>query len=64
MALHSTVPWKVHLSGAGSGNSGRKSWWARWKDRVGKRAHPTLMKEQDLDHLGALHEAALHAKRR
>ena len=64
MALNITVPWKIHLSGSGSGNSGRQSWWSRRKYRDDSGAHPTLMEEQDLDHLGALHDAVPSAKRR
>ena len=64
MALNSTGPWKIHLSGAGSVNAGRQGWWARWKSRNVAGAHPALMKEQDLDHLGALHDTVPSAKRR
>ncbi|MFZ9012212.1 MAG: hypothetical protein ACO20W_10010 [Anaerohalosphaeraceae bacterium] len=64
MALNSTVPWKMNLTGTGSGRPKKHSWWARWRDRAGRKAHPTLMKEQDLDHLGALHDTLLHTKKR
>jgi hypothetical protein len=64
MAFNITVPWKMHLSAGGSGSPKRHGWWARWKYRGGMKAHPILMKEQDLDHLGALHDAVLHTKRR
>ena len=64
MAFNITVPWKIHLSGAGSGRPKRHSWWTRRKYRDDAGSHPTLMKEQDLDHLGALHDAVQHAKRR
>jgi len=64
MAFNITVPWKMHLSAGGSGSPKRHSWWARWKYRDAGGAHPTLMKKQDLDHLGTLHDAVLHTKRR
>lgn len=64
MALNITVPWKMNLTGGGSGSPKRHSWWTRRKDRDDTGAHPTMMKEQDLDHLGTLHDAALHTKRR
>ncbi len=63
MAFNITVPWKMHLTGAGSGSPKRRNWWTRRKYR-GDPGHPTLMKEQDLDHLGTLHDATLHTKRR
>ena len=64
MALNSTVPWKLNLTGTGSGSPKKTSWWARRKHRNNTGAHPILMKEQDLDHLGALHDTVLHTKRR
>ena len=64
MALNSTVPWKVHLTGADSGSPKKRSWWGRRKSRNGTGAHPVLTKEQDLDHLGVLHDTILHNKRR
>jgi hypothetical protein len=64
MALNSTVPWKMNLTGTGSGSPKRRRWWARWKSRNGTGAHPILTKEQDLDHLGTLHGTVLHSKRR
>jgi len=63
MAFNITVPWKIHLWGAGSGSLNGRSWWVRRKYHDDTGAHPTLMKEQDLDHLGALHDAVLHTKR-
>ena len=63
MALNMTVPWKMNLTGAGSGSPKRRNGWIRRKFR-NDPGHPTLMKEQDLDHLGTLHDAALHTKRR
>jgi hypothetical protein len=64
MAFNITVPWKHHLSGGGSGKPTRRNWWSRLKYRDDTGTHPTLMKEQDLDHLGTLHDAAPHTKRR
>ena len=64
MAFNITVPWKVHLTGAGSGTPKGRGWWTRRKNHDTPSAHPALMKEQDLDHLGALHDADLHAKKR
>ena len=64
MALNITVPWKMNLSGAGSEGPKRHSWWARRKSRNAAGAHPTLMEEQDLDHLGTLHDTVPSAKRR
>jgi len=62
MAFNISVPWKIHLSG--TGDSAKNSWWSRRKYRDDTGAHPTLMKEQDLEHLGALHERVQPAKRR
>jgi hypothetical protein len=64
MAFNITVPWKMHLSAGGAGSPKRHRWWAPWKNRDAGGAHPTLMKKQDLDHLGTLHDAVLHTKRR
>ena len=64
MAFNITVPWKIHLTGADSGSPKRRSWWARRKCRADTGAHPALMKEQDLDHLGTLHDAVRPTKRR
>ena len=63
MAFNITVPWKMHLTGAGSESPKRRSWWKLRKFRADP-GHPTLMKEQDLDHLKTLHDAKLHTKRR
>jgi len=64
MTFNVTVPWKIHQTGAGSGSPQKRNWWTRKKHRNNTGAHPILMKEQDLDHLGALHDTVLHAKRR
>ncbi|HSR87659.1 MAG TPA: hypothetical protein VLL07_01790 [Pontiella sp.] len=64
MALNITVPWKIHLSGSGGGTSARQNWWSRRRYRGDPAAHPTLMEEQDLDHLGALHDTVIHMKKR
>ncbi len=64
MAFNITVPWKIHLAGAGTGRTKRRSGWFRRTYRDDTAAYPTLMKEQDLDHLGTLHDAMLHSKRR
>ena len=62
MAFNMTVPWKMHQPGAGSPQ--RRSWWRRWIKPAGGTVHPTLMREQDLDHLGALHDTVVHPKKR
>lgn len=64
MALNSTFPWKVHLTGTGSASPKRRRWWARRKSRNSIGAHPVLTKEQDLDHLGTLHDTILRTKKR
>ena len=64
MAFNITVPWKMHWSKGRAGDSVKQSCWSRRKYRNDTGAHPTLMKEQDLDHLGALHDVALHTKSR
>lgn len=62
MEFNTTVPWKVHLHGSRHSNGGSR--WTRKRFHDNPSAHPTLMKEQDLDHLGAVYEADLHAQRR
>ena len=64
MAFNINVPWKIHLSGAGSRSSAGQGWWSRRKYRDDPGVHPTLMEEQDLDHLGALHDTVIHPKKR
>lgn len=57
MGSHIRVPWKIQVRG--SEHSGGRTWWKRRKFRDARNVHPTLLKEQDLDHLGALHDAAV-----
>ena len=64
MSFNISVPWKMNLSGGGSGGPKTRSWWSRRKYPDDTGAHPTLMEEQDLDHLGALHDRDQPAKRR
>lgn len=59
MGLRITVPWNIHLRG--SAHSTERSWWKRRKFHDDPGAHPTLMKEQDLDHLGELHDKVVHS---
>lgn len=62
MAYNITTPWKIHLRG--SGHSTGRRWWTRRKyhDDPGAR-RPVLMKEQDLDHLGAVHDRTVHPRK-
>ena len=56
MGSHITVPWNIHLRGSES--SGGRNWWLRRKFRDDTGIRPAPLKEQDLDHLGVLHDAA------
>lgn len=61
MGINITVPWKIHLRGSTA--SGGKSWWTRRKFHDDRGAHPAVQKEQDLDHLGVLHDRLIHPQK-
>lgn len=58
------MPWKRHLQTARSENPRGWSGWIRRKGAVGFRRHPALMIEEDLDHLGTVHEEVSNRKKR
>ena len=55
MGISIKLPWNIHLRG--SADSAGRSWWQRRKFDGDAGDNSALLKEQDLDHLGALHEA-------
>ncbi len=61
MGRNITIPWKIHLRG--SAQSHGRNWWARRRFHDDSGAHPALMQEQDLDHLGILHDRVAHRGR-
>jgi len=61
MGFNITVPWKIHLRG--SGQSGGRNWWTRRKYHDDPGVHVPDLKEQDLDHLGALHDQRIHSQK-
>lgn len=59
MGFNIKTLWKIHLRGFGWLD--RSNGQTRNKYRVALKAHSSRMKEQDLDHLGALHEKVIHS---
>ena len=59
MGFNITVPWKIHLRG--SANPDGSSWWTRRKYHDDTGVRPSVLKEQDLDHLGILHDQVVHS---
>jgi hypothetical protein len=59
-----SVPWQIRLPSIRSGSPRSGSWWNRrhFKDKRSAPTRSVLMQKDDLDHLGALHDAM--AKRR
>ncbi len=58
MSMKITVPWQIRLPIAESGSPRRHSWWSRKHRHEHALSTPlrsVTMKEDDLDHLGALH---------
>jgi hypothetical protein len=58
MGLSIKLPWSIHLRG--SGVSSGRSWWLRRKRHDDSAEEDGYLKEEDLDHLGALHDADGH----
>ena len=58
MGVKITVPWSIHLRSGESSDDW--PWWTRRKYRDDPGPHPIHLEEQDLDHLGALHNKAGH----
>jgi len=54
MGSHIKVPSNIRL--LGSEGAGGLDWRQRRKFRDDRGAHPILLEEEDLDHLGVLHD--------
>jgi hypothetical protein len=61
MAFNITVPWKTRMRSDGSQSPTGGNWWNRkkYRDDPGAR-QSTMLHEDDLDHLGALHGSGKH----
>ncbi|MEA2068704.1 MAG: hypothetical protein U9P12_05845 [Verrucomicrobiota bacterium] len=61
MAFNITVPWKIRLRSSRSQSPAGSNWWNRKKYRDGSGSRKsTVLHEDDLDHLGALHGSGKH----
>jgi len=66
MGMKITIPWHARLLGMKSGSSYKRNWWMRKRHEQAQSTplRSVIMKEDDLDHLGALHQVIEdHAKR-
>lgn len=61
MGSHIKVPWSIRLRGSKSSDG--PNWWQRRKFHDDPGDHPVLQQEQDLDHLGTLHDTVLHPEK-
>lgn len=52
------VPWKMRMKNGNQVSPDNSNWWMRKKfhDDLNVAKRPSLMVEDDLDHLGALHK--------
>jgi hypothetical protein len=56
------VPWKIRLKNGSVARAAQGTFWLRkrYDDELDVAKRPTLMVEDDLDHLGALHSEMKH----
>ena len=60
MSMKINIPWQIRLPAMKTRSPRSGSWWnrSRFKKPASAPSRSVLMKEDDLDHLGALHHAA------
>ena len=59
MSMKVTVPWQIRMPAFRSGSPRSRNWWNRQHFDEGTLSTPlrsVTMKEDDLDHLGAMHQ--------
>lgn len=66
MGMKITVPWQIRLPGMKTSSPHSSNWWTRKHYHEQAQSTPirsVTMEEDDLDHLGALHQATIAHKK-